>query len=710
MAPGEVFTWAPSSESLSYYSTGAVFDTSNQDSDDVFAGEMKQLLLKDLACPTWGMGFITSADGSLVATVGSPYLPLIVPPAQAFTLDPTWSAMCTGLMTDLFEGGTFMIFDPPTALTPASNMVAAPKSTPAMTKASPTTAPESQPTASAVPVKPAPPPTNHEAPPAETGDPVAGSKASSTGPRSEEPSSFVSHTNDPIQSTSDSVDPHANMTPTPATAQTSAVKAGNSPANPAASPLASDPSDRTLVPNASEQAATQVGEDSNPHTQGLGAIIYNALGGSGPQDTGQRSEATSETNKITLPSYNTQEVTTVESHVLSIDASDIAFEGTTYSPCGPAMTLSSNLLTIVPHSDSNHGLASDENNGQVSNLPMASTPLVVGGHTLVPNPSGVIIDGHTLHPGSSAFTISNTPISLGSSGLLAFGSSTIVLRTESILAIGSQTFTTNPTGLPLDAGSVAPGGLLETIDGTPITPGSSGISAMETSKLSLPDNRAFTVAGQLITPNPSTFPIAGTAISAGGPAVTVDGTVVSLDPSGVLTIGSSTFSLPTPTPAASVNQPLVIAGQTITPSGSAFLVPGTTLSPGGPAVTINGTVVSLQPSGTLVVGSDSFALLTPSMSIYDIGGLSVQAESSFAVVDGVAVSPGAAGVTAGGSVVSLEPGGKTLDVGSGRFAMPTASVNGTASLQTFDGGQGKGRNLSIQTILGAWIFLLGMLW
>ena len=571
------------------------------------------------------------------------------------------------------------------------------------------------------------------------------------------------------------------MTPTPATALISAVEAGNSPANPAASPLASpdpppgDPSDRTPVPNASEQAATQVGEDSKPHTQGLGAIIYNALGGSGPQDTGQRSEATSETNKITLPSYNTQQVTTVESHVLSIDASDIAFEGITYSPGGPAMTLSSNIFTVVPHSDSDHGLANDGFNGQVSNLPMASTPLVVGGHTLVPNPSGVIIDGHTLHPGSSAFTISNTPISLGSSGLLAFGSSSIVLPTEFILAIGSQTFTTNPTGFPLDAGSVAPGGPVETIDGTPITPGSSGILAMGTSKLSLPENRAFTVAGQLITPNPSTFPIAGTAISAGGPAVTVDGTVVSLDPTGVLTIGSSTFSLPTPTPAASVNQPLVIAGQTITPSGSAFLVlgttlspggptvtvdgtvvslnpsgvlaigsstftlptpapdisanqplviagqtitpdgsafsvAGTTLSPGGPAVTINGTVVSLQPSGTLVVGSDSFALLTSSISIYDIGGLSVQAESSFAMVNGVAVSPGAAGVTAGGSIVSLEPGGKTLDVGSGRFAMPTASVNGTVSLQTFDVGQGKGRSLSIQTILGAWIFLLGMLW
>ena len=158
----------------------------------------------------------------------------------------------------------------------------------------------------------------------------------------------------------------------------------------------------------------------------------------------------------------------------------------------------------------------------------------------------------------------------------------------------------------------------------------------------------------------------------------------------MLAIGSSTFTLPTPTPATSANQPLVFAGQTITPSGSTFLVLGTTLSPGGPAVTINGTVVSLQPSGTLVVGSDSFALPTPSTSIYDIGGLSVQAGSSFAVVDGVTVSPGAVGVTAGGSAVGLEPGGKALDVGSSRFECLLAQLLDQADCKSFKADSGRG--------------------
>ena len=71
----------------------------------------------------------------------------------------------------------------------------------------------------------------------------------------------------------------------------------------------------------------------------------------------------------------------------------------------------------------------------------------------------------------------------------------------------------------------------------------------------------------------------------------------------------------------------------------------------------------------------------------------MQAESSFAVVDGVTVDPGAVGATVGRSVVSLELGGKTLDVvGNGRFAMPTALANGTAGLQDTSRWTGEGKD------------------
>lgn len=171
------------------------------------------------------------------------------------------------------------------------------------------------------------------------------------------------------------------------------------------------------------------------------------------------------------------------------------------------MNPSSNLFALVPDPSSHDKLASDGSNGQTSDLQIASTPIIIGGHTLVYSPSGLDIDGQILQPGSSVLTISNTPISLSSSGFLVFRSSSMILPSQSSFVIGSQTFATNPTGFPLDAGSIPPDGPL------------SGILAMGTSKLSLPDNGVFTVAGQLIPPNPSTFLIAVTAISAGDPAV-----------------------------------------------------------------------------------------------------------------------------------------------------------------------------------------------
>ena len=433
---------------------------------------------------------MSTSAGTVFPTVGPPFLPLIIPPAQAFTLDPTWSALYTALMNDVFESGTFWIFDPPTVLTPASNMMAPPRSTPAVAQASPTTAPESQPTASAVPVQPASPPADHEAPPAETGDPVVGSRASSNSPASVKPSPIVSDADGPTPSASDSVDPRAKTTPIlPAALTSSAIQAGDPPIDQAASPLAGpDPSpvglsDPASVPNAPEQAATNEGESSEPHTQNLGAIIYNAFGGSGPQGSGEQSEDSGETDIITLPASNSQLITTIESHVLSIDPSDLAFEGTTYSPGGPAMTLSNNLFNLVPNSGSDDKLASDGSNGQTSDVVIASTPLVIRGHTLVYSPSGIVIDGQPLQPGNSALTLSNTPISRGNSGFLAFGSSSMILPSQSVFVIGSQTFTANPTGFPLDASSIYPDDPVETTDGTAITPSSSGILALSTSNL-----------------------------------------------------------------------------------------------------------------------------------------------------------------------------------------------------------------------------------
>lgn len=105
------------------------------------------------------------------------------------------------------------------------------------------------------------------------------------------------------------------------------------------------------------------------------------------------------------------------------------------------------------------------------------------------------------------------------------------------------------------------------------------------------------------------------------------------------------------------------------------------------------------------MGSSTIPLLTsptPFPSDVNIDGFDVQVQPSFAVVDGVTVSAGAAGVTISGEMISLKSGGATLDIGTGRFALPKATVttNGSLNVQVFMDGQSKGRELSLVLVFG----------
>ncbi len=100
------------------------------------------------------------------------------------------------------------------------------------------------------------------------------------------------------------------------------------------------------------------------------------------------------------------------------------------------------------------------------------------------------------------------------------------------------------------------------------------------------------------------------------------------------------------------------------------------------------------------MGSSTIPLLIPQSTLssdINLDGFDVEVDSIFAVVDGVILSPGAAGVAISGKVVSLETGGSTLDIGTGRFALPmqTGGANGSINVQTFTGGQSRGLRLPL---------------
>lgn len=348
LPPGRLSTWQPVNEyddsGLDVWRLGQIWNDpkgGNIEFDIDFPEGVAPIDMKDLACPTWGLGYSTSDDGIVITTIGPPYLPIIIPPMDVFSLDPIWASACTGMYTDPAGKTTLALFDPPIALTTAALLLPTPTARP--TIADPTT--EAKQTApSAKPAKPASIPNDPVAPPARTGDP---GKAGPT-------------------------DPKASVIPVP-------------------------------LP----------GEDPPAQRQGLGAIIYGVFGKSEPG---------------------------------------------------------------------------------------------------------------------------------------ADGSSPISRRLQSIITIGAQIFTANPTGFTVNNVAVTPGGSPYAVDNTIISLGQSGVLLIGSSTVSLLDqvsSTIFAVAGQTFTPNPSTFSIAGT-ISAGGPVVTVEGTVISLGQSGELAIGSSTINIPPP--------------------------------------------------------------------------------------------------------------------------------------------------------------------
>lgn len=130
--------------------------------------------------------------------------------------------------------------------------------------------------------------------------------------------------------------------------------------------------------------------------------------------------------------------------------------------------------------------------------PQAPTPITIGNGVYTPNPSGLSIDGIEIPADEQGTTVEGTLMSLEPSGRgLVIGSS----RLASPAVLTSQP----------------------------------------------PAPSLMTIGSQVFTPNPTGFSISGTTISAGAPGVVIDGTMVSLQPlssgGGGLVVGSSTVGL-----------------------------------------------------------------------------------------------------------------------------------------------------------------------
>ena len=159
--PGALSTWKPpppTAYDYDVYVLGKVWRDGSAfiGGDD---GTFAPLDVRDLACPTWGLGRSIAPNGSVITTIGPPFLPLLRPNTQMFSLDPTWASLCTGVNIDTYANTqSFVILDPPMALTPKAMMVPtsdnAPKLTPRPHPADPTTMADPPVTSSSSPARP----------------------------------------------------------------------------------------------------------------------------------------------------------------------------------------------------------------------------------------------------------------------------------------------------------------------------------------------------------------------------------------------------------------------------------------------------------------------------------------------------------------------------------------------------------------------------
>ena len=299
---------------------------------------------------------------------------------------------------------------------------------------------------------------------------------------------------------------------------------------------------------------------------------------------------------------------TVGAQRFTADGTDLVSSDTTVHVGDPAVLVAGTSASL----DSSGVLVLGSSTTTLAGLSPSSI-YTVGGETFTANPTKFAVAGATLSAGGPGILINSTSISLNPSGSLIIGSSTIRLPnpTPAAITADGQVYTIEPSGMiAINGITLSSGGPGTTIDETPMSVGSGGlIIGTSIIPLQTPPARVVTTDGQVFTIEPSgLIAVGGITLSNGGPGTTISGTPMSVGSDGFV-IGTNTIPLTSST--ASV---ITTDGQVVTmePNG-AVDVDGATLSSGGSGITINGVPMSVGAGG-FVIGSDTIALPTANAS------------------------------------------------------------------------------------------------
>ncbi len=373
------------------------------------------------------------------------------------------------------------------------------------------------------------------------------------------------------------------------------------------------------------------------------------------------------------------------------------------------------------------GSGNSGNSGNAGGAPQSfettvgNIPSSVSGNT-------AIINGQTFvqTPGSPAITttINNQPVVVSPSQINIGGQIIPVPAAATApspagppsITFGASIITANPSSQFVIAGqTLSPGNAIE-VSGTKLSLGpSAALIVIGSSTVALnhspgitpaPSSQAFIFGGSTFTANPTApIIIAGQTLSPGGSAITVSGTRLSLATSASqAVIDGVTIPLNTNTSPITAAPALTIGDQTITANpASQYVIAGQTLVPGGPAITVSGTRLSLATSASqLVVGSSTIPLIAPgALPTLTIAGQIFTANpSSQYVIDGQTLAPGGPAITISGTRISLGPSASALVVGSKTLPLSAGAGQVTASPTLTIGSQTVTANAQGQYIIG----------
>ncbi len=236
------------------------------------------------------------------------------------------------------------------------------------------------------------------------------------------------------------------------------------------------------------------------------------------------------------------------------------------------------------------------------------------------------------------------------------------------------------------------GGII--IGSTTIPPGAQ--TTIDSTPLSV-DKDQLIIASSTIPLNPIITLVNGDVISAGGKAAIVSGTTVALAPNDdALIVNGKTSPLPPPPSSPSIPL-LTVAGETLTPAPTGFVIEGQSVLPGGSAVTFAGSTFSLAsasnaldvnekiiplpstPTSVFKAGSQTF---TAAATGFEIGTQSVSPGGSAAIVDGTVVSLGPSQLVVGTSTMLLGPGSAEQGDGGALGSLIMGGIGGGASSTT----------------------------